>query len=145
MVRCKKWSGVGFRKDAAVTLVLTVLLLTLSNIFMTLAWYGHLGGVENSSSVLQYLGSLKEKPWFWAVLVSWCVAFVEYVFQVPANRIGHQGNYTLAQLKILQEVISLTVFVGFLVTVRKESLNLDFLWAGLCLCGAVYFVFRKVA
>ena len=119
----------------------TILLLVLSNIFMTIAWYAHLGGAGPSWGVLAYLGQLKDRPWLLAVVVSWCVAFVEYLFQVPANRIGHKA-YDLTQLKILQEVISLTVFAGYIALARGDRLNLDFLWAGLCILGAVYFVFR---
>lgn len=106
-----------------------VLLLLTSNIFMTFAWYGH-------------LKDLKSKPWFIAALISWGIAFFEYIFQVPANRIG-SASLTLPQLKIIQEVITLTVFVPFVVFYMKESLKWDYLWAGLCMCGAVYFIFRK--
>lgn len=107
----------------------TVGLLVLSNIFMTYAWYGHLKTLGN-------------KPLFVAILVSWGVAFFEYCFQVPANRIGHQ-HFSLAQLKIMQEVITMVVFSLFTVFFMKESLNKNFLYAGLCLVGAVYFVFKK--
>lgn len=110
-------------------LLQTILLLTLSNIFMTFAWYGH-------------LRDLNHKPWVIAALVSWGIALFEYLIQVPANRIGHT-QYNVGQLKILQEVITLTVFVPFAVLYLKESLKLDFLWAGLCLCAAVFFVFRS--
>ncbi len=111
---------------------LTVLLLTLSNVFMTFAWYAH----------LKELGS---KPWIVAALFSWGIAFFEYMLQVPANRIGF-GTLSLGQLKILQEVITLSVFVPFAVYYMKEPLKLDYLWAGLCILGAVYFVFRgKIA
>lgn len=106
----------------------TVLLLTLSNVFMTFAWYAH----------LKELGS---KPWVVAALVSWGIAFFEYLLQVPANRIGY-GVLSLGQLKILQEVITLSVFVPFAVYYMKEPLKLDYLWAGLCILGAVYFIFR---
>jgi uncharacterized protein (DUF486 family) len=106
----------------------TVLLLIASNVFMTFAWYGH----------LKTLGS---KPLIVAVLVSWGIAFFEYLIQVPANRIGF-GRMTLPQLKMLQEVISLSVFVPFSVYYMRQPVRLDFLWAGLCLCGAVFFVFR---
>ena len=95
---------------------------------MTYAWYGHL---KNFNS----------KPLFFVVLFSWGVAFFEYVLQVPANRIGFQ-YYSLAQLKIIQEVITMIVFAGFAVTYMKQPLKLDFLWAALCLVGAVYFIFR---
>lgn len=107
----------------------TVLLLILSNIFMTFAWYAH-------------LKELNTKPWIVAVLVSWGVAFFEYLIQVPANRIGYTV-LNLGQLKILQEVITLTVFVPFAFFYMKQPLKLDYLWAALCLAGAVYFVFRK--
>lgn len=108
---------------------LTILLLILSNAFMTFAWYAH-------------LKELSAKPWFVAALVSWGIAFFEYMLQVPANRIGY-GVLSLGQLKILQEVITLCVFVPFAVYYMKEPLKLDFLWAGLCILGAVYFVFRS--
>ena len=104
-------------------------LLVCSNVFMTFAWYGH-------------LKSLKEKPVLVAVLVSWGIAFFEYLLQVPANRIGHEA-FNVGQLKILQEVITLSVFVPFAVLYMREPVKLDYLWAGLCLCGAVYFVFRS--
>ncbi len=104
-------------------------LLFLSNIFMTYAWYGHLKDHKNSA--------------LWIViLASWGIAFFEYVFQVPANRIG-STMYTLPQLKIIQEVITMVVFAGFSVLYMKQSLKLDYLWAGLCLVGAVYFIFRN--
>ena len=109
--------------------VKTVCLLLLSNVFMTFAWYGH-------------LKNLSAKPWFIAALVSWGIAFFEYVFQVPANRIGSQVM-SLPQLKILQEVITLTVFVPFAIYYMKQPLKWDYLWAALCMCGAVYFIFRK--
>lgn len=107
---------------------LTVLLLTAGNVFMTFAWYAH----------LKELGS---KPWIVAALASWGIAFFEYMLQVPANRIGYTV-LSLGQLKILQEVITLVVFVPFAVFYMKEPLKLDYLWAGLCILGAVYFVFR---
>lgn len=106
----------------------TVLLLTISNVFMTFAWYAHLKNLNN-------------KPWIIAALVSWGVALLEYLFQVPANRIGFTVM-SLAQLKILQEVITLAVFVPFAVFYMQQPMKLDFLWAGLCLMGAVYFMFR---
>ena len=106
----------------------TVLLLILSNVFMTFAWYAH-------------LRDLSAKPWIVAALVSWGIALFEYLLQVPANRIGHT-EYNVGQLKILQEVITLAVFVPFAVWYLKQPIKLDYLWAGLCLCGAVYFVFR---
>ena len=105
-------------------------LLMLSNVFMTLAWYGHLNG-------------LASKPWWIAALVSWGIALFEYILQVPANRIGYAGGLSLAQLKVGQEVITLLVFVPFAVLVMNEPLKLDYLWAGLCLVGAVYFIFRS--
>lgn len=110
-------------------IVQSILLLTISNVFMTFAWYAH-------------LKELNHKPWIVAAIISWGVALLEYLFQVPANRIGHQV-YNVGQLKILQEVITLSVFVPFAVFYLRESIKLDYLWAGLCLCGAVYFVFRS--
>ncbi len=107
----------------------TILLLILSNIFMTFAWYGH-------------LKDLNTKPWYLAAVVSWGIALFEYLLQVPANRIGH-SEYNVGQLKIIQEVITLAVFVPFSVLYMKQPIKLDYLWAGLCLCGAVYFVFRS--
>ena len=103
-------------------------LLVLSNVFMTFAWYAH-------------LKNLSDRPWYVAALVSWGIALFEYVLQVPANRIGYSA-LTLGQLKIIQEAITLAVFVPFAVIYMRQSLRLDFLWAALCLCGAVYFVFR---
>ncbi len=103
-------------------------LLVLSNIFMTYAWYGH-------------LSDLKMKPWYVAAITSWGVALFEYLIQVPANRIGHT-ELSAPQLKIMQEVITLMVFVPFSVLYMKEPVKRDFIWAGLCLLGAVYFVFR---
>jgi len=110
-------------------IVQTVLLLVASNIFMTFAWYAH-------------LKDLKGKPWFIAALISWGIALFEYMIQVPANRLGHT-RLELGQLKILQEVITLAVFVPFALLYMKESVSLNYLWAGLCLCGAVYFIFRS--
>ena len=107
---------------------LSALLLVVSNIFMTFAWYAH-------------LKELSSKPWIIAALISWGVALLEYLFQVPANRIGHQV-LSVGELKIMQEVITLSVFVPFSVWYLKEPLKLDYLWAGLCLVGAVYFMFR---
>ena len=104
-------------------------LLVLSNVFMTFAWYGH-------------LKHLSSRPWFVAALVSWGIALFEYLIQVPANRIG-SASMSLGQLKILQEVITLAVFVPFAVLYMKQPLKLDYLWAGVCLMGAVYFVFRS--
>ena len=107
----------------------TVFLLVCSNFFMTFAWYAH-------------LRNMAEKPWYLAAVLSWGVALFEYLLQVPANRIGYQA-LSLAQLKILQEVISLSVFVPFSLLYMKQGFKLDFLWAALCLCGAVFFMFRK--
>ncbi len=109
-------------------IALTVLLLSLSNVFMTFAWYAH-------------LKELSGRPWFIAAVASWGIAFFEYLLQVPGNRIGYQV-LSVGQLKILQEVITLSVFVPFAVLYLKEPLKLDYLWAGLCVLGAVYFVFR---
>ncbi|ASF15123.1 DMT family protein [Shewanella xiamenensis] len=107
----------------------TIGLLCLSNIFMTFAWYGH-------------LKSLGSKPWIIAALVSWGIALFEYLLQVPANRIGYTVM-NVGQLKILQEVITLSLFVPFAYFYMKEPLKLDYLWAGLCILGAVYFIFRS--
>jgi uncharacterized protein (DUF486 family) len=107
----------------------TVVLLVLSNVFMTFAWYAH-------------LRHLNQRPWIIAALVSWGIALFEYLLQVPANRIGHT-QLELGQLKILQEVITLSVFVPFAVFYMKEPVRLNFVWAGLCLCGAVFFMFRR--
>ncbi|HEY6092289.1 MAG TPA: DMT family protein [Gemmatimonadales bacterium] len=107
----------------------TVLLLICSNIFMTFAWYAH-------------LRNLSQRPWIVAALVSWGIALFEYLLQVPANRIGHTA-LELGQLKIIQEVITLSVFVPFAVFYMKEPVRLNYLWAGLCLCGAVFFLFRR--
>jgi uncharacterized protein (DUF486 family) len=107
----------------------TVILLILSNVFMTFAWYAH-------------LKELSAKPWFVAALISWGVALFEYLLQVPANRIGHTV-LTVSQLKIIQEVITLSVFVPFSLMYLKEPLKLDYLWAGMCMCGAAYFMFRS--
>ena len=108
----------------------TVVLLTLSNVFMTFAWYAH-------------LKDLASKPWWIAALISWGIALFEYLLQVPGNRIGWSGGYSLAQLKIAQEVITLLVFVPFAVFYMNQPLKLDYLWAALCLVGAVYFIFRS--
>jgi hypothetical protein len=110
-------------------LIQTVLLLICSNVFMTFAWYAH-------------LKNLSAKPLIVAVLASWGIAFFEYMLQVPANRIGH-GQMSLGQLKILQEVITLSVFVPFAWLYMKEPVKLNYLWAALCMCGAVFFMFRK--
>ena len=106
----------------------TVLLLMASNVFMTFAWYGH-------------LKNLATAPWYIAALISWGIALFEYLLQVPANRIGHT-QFSVGQLKIMQEVITLVVFVPFALIYLKEPLRLDYLWAALCLVGAVYFIFR---
>ena len=108
---------------------LTILLLSLSNIFMTFAWYAH-------------LKELNQRPWIIAALVSWGIAFFEYMLQVPGNRIGYTV-LSIGQLKLIQEVITLAVFVPFAVYYLKEPLKLDYLWAALCILGAVYFVFRS--
>ena len=106
-----------------------VLLLCASNVFMTFAWYGH-------------LKDLRAKPWWIAAFVSWGIALFEYLLQVPANRIGSQ-TLNLTQLKILQEAITLTIFVPFSIVYMKQPVKLDYLWAALCLLGAVYFIFRS--
>jgi|HubBroStandDraft_6_1064221.scaffolds.fasta_scaffold158594_2 uncharacterized protein (DUF486 family) len=107
----------------------TVLLLVGSNLFMTYAWYGH-------------LRTLRSAPWYVAVLASWAVAFFEYALQVPANRIGY-GRFSLGQLKIMEEVIALAVFVPFSIVYMKEAPKLDYLWAALCIVAAAYFIFRS--
>lgn len=114
---------------SAQALAATATLLVLSNFFMTFAWYGHLKGLQSS-------------PWYVAAAVSWGIALFEYLLQVPANRIGYGNGLTLAELKILQEVITLAVFVPFAMLFMGEPFRLDYLWAGLCLMGAVYFIFR---
>jgi uncharacterized protein (DUF486 family) len=111
------------------TIVTTALLLAASNLFMTFAWYGH-------------LKHLRASPWMVAALVSWGIAFFEYLIQVPANRIGFSGGLTLAQLKLMQEVITLAVFVPFAIFYMGEGLRWNYLWAGLCLVAAVYFIFQ---
>ena len=108
--------------------VVTIVLLVASNVFMTFAWYGHL--------------KFKAAPLFAVILISWGIAFFEYLLQVPANRIGHT-QFSLAQLKIMQEAITLTVFVPFAMFYMNEPFKLDYVWAGLCLVGAVYFIFRS--
>ena len=110
-------------------IIQTTGLLILSNIFMTVAWYGHLKNFSN-------------KSWLVAALVSWGIALFEYLIQVPANRIGF-SQYSLAQLKILQEVVTLGVFVPFAMYYMDQPFKTDFIWAGLCLVGAVYFIFRS--
>ncbi len=106
----------------------TVLLLAISNIFMTFAWYGHLKNLNN-------------RKWYVAALLSWGIALFEYLFQVPANRIGYT-QLSLSQLKIMQEVITLSVFVPYALFYMHQPFKLDYLWAGICLLGAVYFIFR---
>jgi uncharacterized protein (DUF486 family) len=110
-------------------IVQTTALLVISNLFMTFAWYGHLRTLNN-------------RPWYVAAVLSWMVALFEYLFQVPANRIGFT-QYGLSQLKILQEAITLSVFVPFAMLYMGAPFKLDYLWAGLCLLGAVYFIFRS--
>ncbi|MEQ1913725.1 MAG: DMT family protein [Sideroxydans sp.] len=109
-------------------LLITIVMLAVSNLFMTFAWYGH-------------LKNLAASPWYVAALISWGIALFEYLLQVPANRIGYT-ELNLGQLKILQEVITLTIFVPFAVMYMNEPLKMDYLYAGLCLMGAVYFIFR---
>ncbi|MDH5572054.1 MAG: DMT family protein [Gammaproteobacteria bacterium] len=109
--------------------LISIFLLLCSNVFMTFAWYAHLKELNN-------------KPWIIAALVSWGIALLEYLFQVPANRIGFTV-LSVGQLKIIQEIITLTVFVPFSVMYLKEPLKLDYLWAGICLVGAAYFMFRS--
>jgi len=111
--------------------VQTLLLLVGSNIFMTFAWYGHLKNMATA-------------PWYMAAAVSWSIALFEYLLQVPANRIGfQQAGLSVAQLKVMQEVITLTVFVPFALIYLKQPFKLDYLWAALCMVGAVYFIFRN--
>ena len=107
----------------------TALLLTVSNLFMTVAWYGH-------------LRNMSDRKWYVAAIVSWAIALLEYLFQVPANRIGYT-QFSLSQLKILQEVITLSVFVPFAMLYMGTPFKLDYVWAGLCLVRAVYFIFRS--
>jgi uncharacterized protein (DUF486 family) len=110
------------------TIAVTVGLLVVSNVFMTVAWYAH-------------LKNLSSKPWYVAALISWGVALFEYLIQVPANRVGYT-RLSLAQLKIVQEVISLCVFAPFAIFYMRQPLNMNFVWAALCLMGAVFFIFR---
>ena len=112
------------------TIAVTVTMLAASNLFMTFAWYGHLKHLQSS-------------PWWWAALASWAIALFEYLLQVPANRIGYGGGLSLAQLKILQEVVTLAVFAPFAIFYMGERLSWNYLWASLCLVGAVYFIFRS--
>ncbi len=109
--------------------IVTSLMLVASNVFMTFAWYGH-------------LKSLSAKPWIIAALISWAIAFFEYMIQVPANRLGNTA-FSVGQLKIMQEAITLMVFVPFSLLYLKEGFKLDYVWAGLCIMGAVYFIFRS--
>jgi uncharacterized protein len=109
--------------------ILTIVLLGCSNIFMALAWYGH-------------LKNMSHKPWLIAAIVSWSIALFEYLLQVPANRIGHQVM-SVGQLKIIQEVITLSIFVPFSLFYLREKLSMDYVWAGVCLLGAVFFLFRS--
>ena len=109
-------------------IIITTIMLVFSNLFMTFAWYGH-------------LKNLNDKPWIVAAIISWGIALFEYLIQVPANRIGHQAM-NLGQLKILQEVITLSVFVPFVIFYMKEDLKKDYLWAALFILGAVFFMFR---
>ena len=106
----------------------SILLLCCSNVFMTFAWYGH-------------LKNLADRPWYLAALMSWGIAFFEYMLMVPANRIGHTA-LSVGQLKILQEVITLSVFIPFAVFYLREPFRADYVYAALCMCGAVYFMFR---
>lgn len=110
-------------------IAITTVLLCCSNVFMTFAWYGH-------------LRTLNHRPWIIAALVSWGIALFEYLLQVPANRVGHEVM-SVGQLKILQEVITLSVFVPFSILYMKEKISLDYLWAGFCLLGAAFFLFRS--
>ena len=110
-------------------IIVTALLLSCSNVFMTFAWYGH-------------LRNLSHKPWIIAALVSWGIALFEYLLQVPANRLGHEV-LSVGQLKIMQEAIALFIFVPFSVFYLKEKISMDYVWAGLCLLGAVFFLFRS--
>jgi uncharacterized protein len=110
-------------------IVKTTLLLIMSNVFMTFAWYAH-------------LKNLSDRKWYIAAIASWCIAFFEYMIQVPANRIGYTA-LSLAQLKILQEIITLSVFVPFALVYMHQPLKLNYLWAGLCLIGAAYFIFKS--
>lgn len=109
-------------------MIQSIFLLTIANVFMTFAWYGH-------------LKNFKDSPLWMVILISWGIAFVEYCFQVPANRIG-SNYFTLPQLKIIQEVITMIVFGGFSVWFMNQPLKLDYLWASFCLLGAVFFIFR---
>jgi uncharacterized protein len=113
----------------SIVVLRTIVLLICSNIFMTIAWYGHLKHLNN-------------RKWYIAAFISWGIALLEYLFQVPANRIGHQ-ELSLSKLKIVQEVITLSVFVPFTLLYMREPIKLNYLWAGFCLLGAVFFIFRS--
>ena len=113
----------------SIVVLRTIVLIICSNVFMTFAWYGHLKHLNN-------------RKWYIAAFISWGIALFEYLFQVPANRIGHQ-ELSLSKLKILQEVITLSVFVPFSLLYMREPIKLNYLWAGLCLLGAVFFIFRS--
>jgi uncharacterized protein (DUF486 family) len=115
--------------DLMSVLIRTILLLSISNVFMTFAWYAH-------------LRNLNDKKWYIAAVVSWGIALFEYLFQVPANRLGY-SQYSLGQLKILQEIITLLVFVPFAIFYMRQPFKLDFVWSGICMIGAVYFMFRS--
>lgn len=123
-------SSVHNKQPAMPALFQTIALLVFSNIFMTFAWYSH-------------LKNLSGKPWYIAVIASWGIAFFEYMLMVPANRIGYENSITLPQLKIIQEAVTLAVFIPFALFYMNQPLKLDYLWAGLCLLGAVYFIFRS--
>jgi uncharacterized protein len=112
-----------------VSKITTIMLLIGSNIFMTYAWYGH-------------LKNMRHRALFLVILISWSIAFFEYCLQVPANRIGY-GSFSLGQLKVIQEVVSVSVFAFFSILYMREPLKMDFLWAGMCLAGAAYFMFRN--
>ena len=127
--RCQSQTNERIEKRNMPVIVTTALLLICSSLFMTFAWYGHLKDMSG-------------KAWYLAALVSWGIALFEYLIQVPANRIGYEGGLTLAQLKIMQELITLSVFVPFSILYMKEGFKLDYVWAALCMTGAVYFMFR---
>lgn len=129
VIACRPNHLLGVSDPVLGTHFLTIALLMCSNVFMTFAWYAH-------------LKHLSAKPWIVAVLVSWGIAFFEYLLQVPANRAGH-SVMNLGQLKILQEVIALSVFVPFTLFYMKERMTLDYLWASCCIAGAAYFIFRR--
>jgi uncharacterized protein (DUF486 family) len=131
-LRASRWPPINPRQEHSIPITIllrTSGLLLLSNIFMTFAWYAH-------------LRNLGQRPWYVAAIASWGIALFEYLLQVPANRIGYAA-LTLGQLKILQEVITLLVFAPFAILYMRQPIKLDYLWAALCLMGAVYFVFRS--